>query len=158
MFILDANRCARDGAKVARQVEKMIETAGGELLVSRLWEERRLAYPIKRHRKGAYWLTYFRMKPTGLSGLNRQSQINDLVLRHLFLKIDPRIVEAMLSHVQAEEKPAKEAEKPAGEKEKESTEAAAATPASDQVSTKEEATDAAAEAADVATETSEPTS
>jgi small subunit ribosomal protein S6 len=158
MFILDANRCARDGAKVARQVEKMIETAGGELLVSRLWEERRLAYPIKRHRKGAYWLTYFRMEPTGLSGLNRQSQINDLVLRHLFLKIDPRIVDAMLSHVQAEEKPAEEAKQPAEAEEKKTAEAAAATPASDQVSTKEEATDAAAEAADVATESSEPTS
>jgi small subunit ribosomal protein S6 len=151
MFILDANRCARDGAKVARQVEKMIETAGGQLLVSRLWEERRLAYPIKRHRKGAYWLTYFRMEPDGLSGLNRQSQINDLVLRHLFLKIDPRIVDAMLSHVQTEEKPAQEAKQSAGDKEKENAEGEAATAASDQVSATEKA-------ADVAPETSEPTS
>ena len=40
----------------------MIEEAGGEMLVSRLWEERRLAYPIEGHRKGTYWLTYFRAR------------------------------------------------------------------------------------------------
>lgn len=127
LFILDANRCARDGAKAARQVEQMIETAGGQLLVSRLWEERRLAYPIKRHRKGAYWLTYFRMPPKGLTGLNRQTQINDLVLRHLFLKVDPRLVDAILSHVQPqEEAAAPEAEQPAEAAESGTEEAATA--------------------------------
>ena len=147
LFILDANRCARDGAKAARQVEQMIETAGGELLVSRLWEERRLAYPIKRHRKGAYWLTYFRMAPDGLIGLNRQTRINDLVLRHLFLKIDPRIVDAMLSHVQSPATPAEDAPPSAG---------------TDQSTGDEEATTTAkeghaAEAATAEAEPSEPT-
>ena len=61
MFILDANRYARDPSGLSQQVEQMIQDAGGELIVSRLWEERRLAYPIKGHRKGVYWLTYFRI-------------------------------------------------------------------------------------------------
>ena len=47
----------------------MIEKLGGEILVSRLWEERRLAYPIKSHRKGTYWLTYFRLDATQLDQL-----------------------------------------------------------------------------------------
>ena len=101
------------------------------LFRSRLWEERRLAYPIKRHRKGAYWLTYFRMPPNGLTGLNRQTQINDLVLRHLFLKIDPRLVDAILSHVQPREEAATpDAEQPA--EAAESGKEEAATPATNQ--------------------------
>ena len=43
------------------EIVELIEKAGGEILVSRLWEERRLAYPIKGQRKGTYWLTYFRL-------------------------------------------------------------------------------------------------
>lgn len=101
MFILDSNRYARDGAGASRQVEQMIEAAGGRLLVSRLWEERRLAYPIKKHRKGAYWLTYFQIPPDRLTTLNRQSEISELVLRHLILKLDPRIVDTVISHVRA---------------------------------------------------------
>ncbi|MHC4401950.1 MAG: 30S ribosomal protein S6, partial [Planctomycetota bacterium] len=60
MFLLDSGRYSRDPAAVSGQIPSMIQEAGGELLVSRLWEERRLAYPIRGNRKGTYWLTYFR--------------------------------------------------------------------------------------------------
>jgi small subunit ribosomal protein S6 len=98
MFILDAGKYARDQAGVSGQVNKMIEKLGGELLVSRLWEERRLAYPINGQRKGAYWLTYFRIDGEKLIDLNRQCQLNDNVLRNLVLKVDARIVDALVAH------------------------------------------------------------
>jgi small subunit ribosomal protein S6 len=104
MFILDSHRYARDAARVSRQVEELIESAGGTLMVSRLWEERRLAYPLKGQRKGAYWLTYFRMDGGKLASLNRQCQINDVILRHLVLRVDPRIVDALISHITADTK------------------------------------------------------
>ncbi|MFV2069910.1 MAG: 30S ribosomal protein S6 [Pirellulales bacterium] len=100
MFILDANRFARDAAAASGKVEKLIKAAGAELLVSRLWEERRLAYSINGQRKGAYWLTYFRVEGEKIRGLDRQCRISDGILRHMFLKIDPRIVDALLQHVQ----------------------------------------------------------
>ena len=68
------------------------------MLVSRLWEERRLAYAIKGQRKGAYWLTYFRLDGERLAELQRQCQITDDVLRVLFLKVDPRIVDTLVAH------------------------------------------------------------
>lgn len=98
MFILDSNRFGRDHETVSGQVPAMIEKLGGEMLVSRLWEERRLAYPINGQRKGTYWLTYFRLDPTRLVELERQCQITDDILRVLFLKIEPRIVDALVAH------------------------------------------------------------
>jgi len=98
MFILDSNRYARDAAAVSGQIPQMIEELGGEVLASRLWNEQRLAYPIKGHRKGTYWLTYFRIEGDQLSALNRQCQLNDNILRNLILKIDPRLVDAMVAH------------------------------------------------------------
>jgi small subunit ribosomal protein S6 len=98
MFILDSNRYGRDPEMVSSQIPAMIEKLGGEMLVSRLWEERRLAYPIKGQRKGTYWLTYFRLDSLRLSDLTRQCQITEDILRVLFLKVDPRIVDALVNH------------------------------------------------------------
>jgi len=101
MLILDPNRYGREPAAVSGQISEMIEKLGGELLVSRLWEERRLAYSIKGHRKGTYWLTYFRLKGDQLVELRRQCRLNDSILRVLFVRVDPRIVDALVTHAQA---------------------------------------------------------
>jgi small subunit ribosomal protein S6 len=98
MFILDANRFGRDSETVSGQIPAMIGKLGGEMLVSRLWEERRLAFPIKGHRRGTYWLTYFRLDSGRLGDLKRQCQITEDIVRVLFLKVDPRIVDALVAH------------------------------------------------------------
>ena len=79
----------------------MIEEVGGEVLVSRLWEERRLAYPIRGHRKGTYWLTYARLDGKKLVDVQRQCQLTNSILRVLFVKLDPRIVDTLVEHAQA---------------------------------------------------------
>lgn len=102
LFILDSNRFARDRDGLARELEGLIEAAEGEVLVSRLWEERRLAFPIKGQRKGAYWLMYFRCSTQALTSLTRQCEINDTILRQLFVKLPPALVEPILAHAKGE--------------------------------------------------------
>jgi small subunit ribosomal protein S6 len=101
MFILDSNRFARDREKVSGQISKIIQEAGGEMLVSRLWEERRLAYAIKGHRKGTYWLTYFRLPGEQLSEIRQKFRLSDSILRMLFLKVNPKIVDTLVAHALA---------------------------------------------------------
>jgi small subunit ribosomal protein S6 len=98
MFILDSNKYAKDAAATVGTIPATVEQFGGEMLASRMWEERRLAYPIKGHRKGTYWLTYFRLDANQIESLTRQIQLNEGVVRHLLLKIDPRIADAMVQH------------------------------------------------------------
>jgi small subunit ribosomal protein S6 len=76
------------------------------MLVNRLWEERRLAYPIKGQRKGTYWLTYFRLAAGQLVALRRQCELNENIVRFLLLKVDPRIVDALVAHAQSAPIPA----------------------------------------------------
>ncbi len=101
MFILDSNRFGRDPEAVSGQIPKVIQEAGGEVLVSRLWEERRLAYSIKGHRKGTYWLTYFRLGAGALSAVKHRFQLSESILRSLFVKVDPRIVDTLVQHALA---------------------------------------------------------
>ncbi|MEM9187215.1 MAG: 30S ribosomal protein S6 [Planctomycetota bacterium] len=98
LFLFDGNKYARDNATLPAAVEGMISELGGEVKVSRLWEERRLAYPIKGQRKGAYWLIYFSMESQQIAPLNRKCDLRDGVIRQLVLKIHPRLVDPILSH------------------------------------------------------------
>ena len=88
----------RDPAGVAAQIPKMIESCGGELLASRLWNEQRLAYPIEGHRKGTYWLSYFRMDTGQVVAFNRACRLNENVVRNLTLKVEPRLVDTLVAH------------------------------------------------------------
>ena len=101
MIIFDANRYARERAGLPAEMEKMIQAEKGEVVVTRLWEERRLAYPINGQRKGTYWLIYFRGPSSMLTTLNRQWEIHDGILRHLVLKVHPHIVDAVIEHAKA---------------------------------------------------------
>ena len=98
MFLLDSNRYAKDPGGVSEKILKLIQSCDGELLASRLWNEQKLAFSVKGHRKGTYWLTYFRMDSSKLTDLDRQSQLNENVLRSLVLKIDPRLVDTLVEH------------------------------------------------------------
>jgi small subunit ribosomal protein S6 len=101
MFIFDSNRFARDRAALPGEVEALIKSLGGEILVSRLWEERRLAYAINGQRKGTYWLIYFRSPTAAITPLNRQCEIHDGILRQLVLKIHPHLVDAIIEHAKS---------------------------------------------------------
>jgi len=102
LFILDSNKFARDRESLARDVEGLVEAVDGEILVSRLWEERRLAYAIKGQRKGAYWLMYLRMPTQRLTELTRACEIHDSILRQLFVKLPPSLIEPIIAHAKGE--------------------------------------------------------
>lgn len=106
MFLFDSNRFGRDPEGTSGEIAELIKKVGGEILVSRLWEERRLAYTIKGQRKGTYWLMYVNLDARQVAAVRRQLEITESVLRFLLLKIDPRIVDALVAHAQAAPVPA----------------------------------------------------
>ncbi|MCE9632319.1 MAG: 30S ribosomal protein S6 [Planctomycetia bacterium] len=103
MFILDPTKFARDPGAAAQQIADLITQHGGTVLAARLWDERKLAYPIKGHKKGIYWLTYFTVPGGNLIAFERQCEITDEIVRKLVLKIDDRIADALVQHALAGE-------------------------------------------------------
>jgi small subunit ribosomal protein S6 len=79
-------------------IPNLVAKCGGEVLVSRLWQEQKLAYPIDGNKKGAYWLTYFRLDSGRLAEFNRELRINESIVRSMTLKVEPRLVEALVEH------------------------------------------------------------
>ncbi|MGI9517278.1 MAG: 30S ribosomal protein S6 [Pirellulaceae bacterium] len=128
MYILDANAYARNPGGASDTIQKMVDQIGGEVLASRLWNEQKLAFPIKGRYKGAYWLCYFRSDSSKLVEFNRACRLCDIVLRHLVIKIDDRLVDTLVATAKGE---AVEAPPETASPEKE-------TPASDESTEKEE--------------------
>jgi small subunit ribosomal protein S6 len=111
---LDSNKYAKDPGGVSSQIAALIEKVGGEVMVSRLWNEQKLAYPVEGHRKGTYWLTYFRLEGNKLSQFTRECQLNANILRKLALRVEPRLVDVLVAHARGERtKPVEEPPVPA---------------------------------------------
>src|ERR1700746_2464504 len=96
MFLLDTNKVAGDVPAAAQQLHSILERTHAEILASRTWDERRLAYAIKNHKKGLYYLIYFRSESKNLINIERDCALSELILRQLVLKIDPKLEENML--------------------------------------------------------------
>jgi small subunit ribosomal protein S6 len=97
MFLLDTNRVAGDVTAAAQQIRGILERNQAEILASRPWDERRLAYPVAGHKKGLYYLTYFRMDGKHLLNFERDVALNETILRSLVLRIDPKHVDTLLA-------------------------------------------------------------
>src|SRR5437763_16202337 len=97
MFLLDTNKVAGDVNAAAQQIHTVLERNQAEMLATRPWDERRLAYPVNGHKKGLYYLTYFRMDGKNLLNVERDFALNEPILRSLVLRIDPKHVETMLA-------------------------------------------------------------
>ena len=107
MFIFSPNSFARNPAAAAATVESLVADNGGKMLASRLWNEQKMAFPINGHRKGAYWLCYFELDGSNLTKFNRAVQLTDQILRHLVLKVEPRLIDSLVAAAKGE--PAAEA-------------------------------------------------
>ncbi|MBQ1456489.1 MAG: 30S ribosomal protein S6 [Thermoguttaceae bacterium] len=117
LFILDTEQYSRNPEEVSGQIAKAIEELGGTVRVSRVWDEdRKLAYEIDGHKRGTYWLVYYRLDTEKTKDLNRQFQLMNPVVRFLTITIDERLEEALVNHALNPPKPAEpETKAPAGD-------------------------------------------
>src|SRR5437763_115037 len=96
MFLLDTNKVAGDVQTASKQLHTILERNQAEVLASRPWDERRLAFPIKGHKKGLFFLTYFRTEGQHIASIERDYALNEMILRAMILHIDPKLVDIML--------------------------------------------------------------
>ena len=87
MFLFDPT-FATDFGNVDREVGRILERAGAELVSCRKWDERRLAYEVEGRKRGTYVLTYFRGEPSRIGSIERDVQLSEDVLRVLVLRAD----------------------------------------------------------------------
>ena len=83
MFLLDSGRAAKDWAGTEALVTQVLERYGAKFVLKDRWDERKLAYPIKKQKRGTYYLCYFEAPGPALAEIRRDLTLTEGVLRFL---------------------------------------------------------------------------
>jgi len=118
MFLLDSAKTAVSWDESVKQVHDILTKHQSEIMASRQWDERRLAYPVDGHKKGTYLLTYFRVDGTKLHDIAADCRLSDVILRELILKVHPKLAEHLVNQAMTST-PSTEGEDGAREEEQE---------------------------------------
>lgn len=73
---------------LAETATKIIEDNGGKVVKTETWGLRNIAYRIAKNRKAHYVLLDFEAPAPVVAELERQTQINEDVIRYMTLKVD----------------------------------------------------------------------
>ncbi len=103
LFILDTTKVAGNVDNADKQIRATLEKNSAEVLVSRQWgDDRKFTYPIKKHKKGIYYLAYFSSEGKNLATIEQDFSLNETILRMMVIKIHPKLVETMLTLARGE--------------------------------------------------------
>ena len=87
MFLMESE-IAGDWEAAKGMIQTIMDRAKAKLLACRLWDERRLAYAISKHKRAVYILCYFQADGGAIGGIERDVQLSEHLLRVLVLRAD----------------------------------------------------------------------
>jgi len=93
MFLFPQSAAA-DFQGMIDHINEILGRADAEIMAMKKWDERRLAYDIKGNKRGLYILAYFKADRQRISGIERDCNLSELLLRSLVIRAD---------HIPAEE-------------------------------------------------------
>ena len=88
MFLLDNQAVRADWNAAKAVVTSLLSKHGGRVQTARRWDERKLAYPIRGHKRGTYLLVYFEQDGAGSQAVRRDLDIEERLLRYLILGVE----------------------------------------------------------------------
>ncbi len=105
MFVIDSGKMSTDGDMIKESLHNTLGKHGGEVVISRPWNEnQKLAYPMRKQKKAHFHIIYYKMESTHQAALEADVRLTmtDFLLRHLTSNVDYRYAEVML-HIAKDE-------------------------------------------------------
>lgn len=96
MFLVP-QAAASDLNAVTDHLTGILNKHHARIVALKKWDERRLAYEIKKHKRGIYFLAYFETDPVNMSHIERDANLSETILRTLVTRVDHLTEEEMLA-------------------------------------------------------------
>jgi len=88
MFLVDSGLAA-SWDDLARQLGGILTRHGAEVIGLTRWDERKLAYPVGKQKRGTYALAFFTLaNGAAVAEIERDCQLSEQILRTLVLRAD----------------------------------------------------------------------
>lgn len=91
MFVLGTS--GTDFEAASEPIRNVLSRYQAEVLMLKCWDERRLAYDIRGHKRGLYALSFFKADPSRVVEIEHDCQLDERFLRVLILRRDRLTVE-----------------------------------------------------------------
>ncbi|MBI5182684.1 MAG: 30S ribosomal protein S6 [Nitrospirae bacterium] len=87
IFIIKPTLSDEETEKVIQKMRDIITSGGGEVVNVENWGKKKLAYEIKKHKKGHYVLLHFKGEGPIVKELERNYRLSDLIIKFLTVKL-----------------------------------------------------------------------
>jgi small subunit ribosomal protein S6 len=91
IFIINPNQTDEETAAVIKKMQDVVTNQGGEMIKFEDWGKKKLAYEIKKQKRGHYAFFQFNAKPAVISELERTYKMTDSVIKFLTVKLEKEL-------------------------------------------------------------------
>lgn len=94
MFLLRQSAAADLGAAV-ENIRQYLARVDGKIIAMKKWDERRLAFEIKKQKRGVFILVYVTLATTEIVNLERILNLSEDILRWMLVRVDHLTIDEM---------------------------------------------------------------
>ena len=111
MFLLDNAATTADFEGTAAGVDQLLTRSGATIVQKENWDERKLAYEIRGHKRATYYLVYFRAPTDAVAKIRVDAALSEKIIRCLILSLDEPIEVHVKNRAEERERLAEESRK-----------------------------------------------
>lgn len=91
IFIINPNISDDETAAVIKKMQDVVAKQNGEMLKFEDWGKKKLAYEIKKQKRGHYAFFQFKAAPNAVSELERTYKMTDSVIKFITVKLEKEL-------------------------------------------------------------------
>lgn len=88
LYIIRPNIGDEEKTALVERFDNILKDNGAEIIESKEWGKRRLAYKIDNYRDGIYHVITVNAEPAAIQEFDRLIKISDDVIRHIVVRLD----------------------------------------------------------------------
>lgn len=96
IVILNASLSDEEIETATGKIRDLIANAGGVLLKTDVWGRKKLAYEIKKHKKGFYLLFLFQAPSSLIKKLEDYYKVYDPVVKFMVIRLDKKMMKGVI--------------------------------------------------------------
>lgn len=110
LFIVDSALAGKDTDSAIELCTGLLTKHGGTVIRAELWAEQRLAYEVRKSKRGAYILVAFKVDTLKMQEIELECRLTERILRYLFVNRDGIPIEKWFKRYETPRGGRKEAE------------------------------------------------
>src|SRR5512145_1447816 len=91
IFIINPNLTDEETNGVIKKMQDVVAKLGGEMTKFEDWGKKKLAYEIKKQKRGHYVFFQFKGTPAAIAELERTYKLTDAVIKFLSVKLEKEL-------------------------------------------------------------------